>query len=651
MFFGNLTRNAVKRGLESLPMAERDLRKSASPEGLTVSPSLDLVAEAAQVPPQYSLIDRRVLTICALAIGLGVTAAFVAQILLALIAGITNLAYFGELSLVERAPAEAIARLGWWSVPIPIVGAVIIGLMARFGSSAIRGHGIPEAMEQILTNESRIPARVTFLKPVSSAVSIGTGGPFGAEGPIIATGGALGSVIGQFIHTTIAERKTLLAAGAAAGMAATFGSPVSAVLLAIELLLFEFRPRSIIPVALAAATATGIRMMFEGMEPVFAMTNLQQPSGPALATYIILGGLMGLISVVVTKLVYGIEDAFERLPVHWMWWPALGAVVVGVVGYFAPDTLGVGYYNISNILSNRLTISAILFLCTMKFISWSIALGSGTSGGTLAPLFTIGGGLGAALGLVLADALPGLGVDPRIAGLVGMAAIFSGASRAMLASAVFAFETTLQPVGLLPLLGGCAAAYLVSTILMRNSIMTEKIARRGVRTPEEYLADTLDQAVVRDIASPNPVTVQRDQTVGELREWLIQNAGRILHQGFPVLDDAGTLVGLVTRRNLANPELSPDQKVYHILRLPVKFVYDDCTVRQAADHMVNHSIGRLPVVSRQSPHRLIGIITRSDVLSVFQKRVKEAQLQSPTIRIFKPHPTKSSPKTKQNQSA
>jgi len=616
-------------------MTEREPAKSATSDGLTVSPSLDLVAEAAQVPPQYSPIDRRVLLICVIAVVLGIAAAFVAQLLIALIAVITNLAYFGELSLQHSAPADAIPRLGLWSIFIPIGGAVVVGLMARFGSSAIRGHGIPEAMEQILTNQSRIPARVTFLKPVSSAVSIGTGGPFGAEGPIIATGGALGSVIGQVIRTTVAERRTLLAAGAAAGMAATFGSPVSAVLLAIELLLFEFRPRSIIPVALAASTATGIRMMFEGMEPVFAMTNLEQPTGPALATYICLGGLMGLISVIVTKIVYAIEDGFDRLPIHWMWWPAIGAVVVGVVGWFAPDTLGVGYYNISNILSNRLTISAILFLCSMKFISWSVSLGSGTSGGTLAPLFTIGGGLGAAMGLVLAQVAPGLGVDARIAGLVGMAAIFSGASRAMLASAVFAFETTLQPFGLLPLLGGCAAAYLVSSIMMRTSIMTEKIARRGVRTPEEYFADSLDQVLVRDAASRNVVTVQRDHTIGQVRDWLATNAAQTSHQGFPVVDSQGRLVGLVTRRDLSDSSLAVDQPVSAALRAPVRFVYDDSTVRQAADHMVNHSIGRLPVVSRERPHRLIGIITRSDVLSVFQRRIRESELQKPTLVLFK----------------
>ncbi|WP_437222735.1 chloride channel protein [Planctomicrobium sp. SH661] len=615
-------------------MTNQQPAKSATIDGLTVSPALDLVTNAAQVPAQHALIDGRVLLLCVLAVGLGAVAAFVSQFLVGLIDAITNLAYFGEFSLEMRAPAEAIPRLGLWSIPIPVVGALIIGVMARFGSKAIRGHGIPEAMEQVLTNDSRIPARVILLKPLSSAISIGTGGPFGAEGPIIATGGALGSALGQLIHTTSAERKTLLACGAAAGMAATFGSPVSAVLLAVELLLFEYRPRSIIPVALAASAATGIRMMIEGMEPVFAMTDLQQPPGTALAAYVGLGAVMGLVSVIVTKAVYSIEDTFEKLPIHWMWWPAIGAIAVGVVGYFAPNTLGVGYYNISNILSNNLTVSAVLFLCLMKFLSWSISLGSGTSGGTLAPLFTIGGGIGFVLGTWLSDYVPWLGVDPRIAALVGMASIFSGASRAMLASAVFAFETTLQPFGLLPLLGSCATAYLVSALSMRTSIMTEKISRRGVRTPEEYKADVLDQVNVREIASTHPVTVHADDTVEQVRVWMASGAPKSSHHGFPVITSSGVLIGVVTRQMLTDATLEGGAKISEIVRQPVRFVYEDSSVRQAANHMVRHGIGRLPVVSRQAPHLVLGIVTRSDILSVFQRNVEEFELQPPTIKPF-----------------
>jgi len=596
--------------------------RSATPDGLPLSPSLDAVVDAAQVPRERTPIDRRALRTCALAIPLGAAAAIVAQLLVWLIALVTNLAFWGRVSIESVAPAGAVPALGPWVIPIPVVGGLLVGLMARYGSRAIRGHGIPEAMEQVLTNRSRIPARITVLKPLSSAIAIGTGGPFGAEGPIIATGGALGSLVGQLTACSPAERKTLLGAGAAAGMAAIFGSPVSAVLLAIELLLFEYRPRSIIPVALAATVATGMRIAMEGPEPAFAMPDLGPVPLGALAFYVALGALMGLLATGVTRSVYAIEDQFERLPIHWMWWPALGAVVVGVVGYLAPDTLGVGYYNITAILSADLPLKAVAFLCAMKFVSWSIALGSGTSGGTLAPLFTIGGGVGALVGGAAIALMPGAGIDLRIAALVGMAALFAGASRALLASAVFAFETTLQPMALLPLLGGCAAAYLVSSLAMRNTIMTEKIARRGVRTPSEYSTDPLDHVLVRDIASGPVVTLAKAQTVREVQEWIASGAQGSSHQGFPVLDELGTLVGVLTRRDILATASTGSIVGELISQLP-RFVYDDCTVRQAADHMVNHDIGRLPVVNRTGRPRIIGIITRSDVLSAYRFRIAE----------------------------
>src|SRR6476469_4463559 len=342
---------------------------------------------------------------------------------------------------------------------------------------------------------------------------------------------------------TATERKTLLAAGAAAGMAATFGSPVSAVILAIELLLFEFRPRSIIPVSLAAVTATAVRIAFVGTAPVFAMPLLARPSEEALTTYVIIGALVGYLAVYVTRAVYWIEDGFEKLPMHWMWWPAIGGVAVGVIGYFAPRTLGVGYTNIEALVQGKIFGGAVLFLCAMKFISWAISLGSGTSGGTLAPLFTIGGVAGVALGELAAVAFPKFGIDPRICALVGMAAMFAGASRALLASVVFAFETTLQPLGLLPLLGGCTAGYLVSSLLMRNTIMTEKLARRGVRVPAEYAADFLDQITVSKACTRDVVTLRADQTSAEVRDRLKT------HQGFPIVDANGDLLGIVTRQD------------------------------------------------------------------------------------------------------
>src|SRR5438105_9998159 len=274
-----------------------EIASGQTTEGLPVAPSLGPALLEARVPPERALVDARVVFICALSIVIAAAAGVVAQVLTRLIGLVTNLAFYGKLSGVFVSPAAN--RLGPLVILVPIAGAVVVGLMARYGSAAIRGHGIPEAMEQVLLNKSRIPARVTVLKPVSAAITIGTGGPFGAEGPIIATGGALGSLLGQLLHTTAAERKTLLAAGAAAGMTATFGSPVSAVLLAVELLLFELRPRSVIPVAFAAATATGVRIAFVGASPAFSMPNLVQPHGAALATYVTLGAIIGVLSVLV----------------------------------------------------------------------------------------------------------------------------------------------------------------------------------------------------------------------------------------------------------------------------------------------------------------------------------------------------------------
>ncbi len=450
-----------------------------------------------ETPPYYDVEQRRTLVISALAIIIAAAAFFVARLLLAAIALVTNISFHGSFSATVGATPLG-NHLGLWVIIVPVIGGLIVGVMARYGSGAIRGHGIPEAMEQVLLNESKISPKVTILKPLSAAIAIGTGGPFGAEGPIIATGAALGSLVGQVFHTTPDERKTLLAAGAAAGMAAVFGTPVSAVLLAIELLLFEYRPRSLIPVAFAAAVASGLRILFEGSDAIFAMQQLMQPSGEALMTYVVLGAIIGVASVFITRSLYIIEEGFEKLPIHWMWWPAIGAVVVGVIGYFEPRTLGVGYYNISEILAGNVLGVALLSLVVLKFVSWAIALGSGTSGGTLAPLFTIGGGLGALLGVLCVHWFPSLGVDPRIAALVGMAAVFSGASRALLTSVVFAFETTRQPISLLPLLGGCSAAFVISSLMMRYTIMTEKLARRGTYVPTEYVAIHPSEIARRD---------------------------------------------------------------------------------------------------------------------------------------------------------
>jgi H+/Cl- antiporter ClcA len=586
---------------------------------------------AAHVHSQPTGISARVAFISCVAVGVAVMAGFVAQGLTRLVGLVTNLAFYGRFSFDWVSPAEN--RLGLAVVLVPMVGGLIVGMMARFGSHAIRGHGIPEAMEQVLHNESRIPARMTFLKPLSAAVAIGTGGPFGAEGPIIATGGALGSLVGQVLSITADERKTLLGAGAAAGMAATFGSPISAVILAIELLVFEYRPRSLVPIALASATATSVRMGFAGSAPAFFVPALASPSAMSLIGYVLLGAAIGLCSVGVTRAIYAIEDGFAKLPIHWMWWPVLGAIPVGVIGYFAPRTMGVGYENIEQILAGDWGARQIAFLCGLKFLSWAFALGSGTSGGTLAPLLTIGGGLGSLFGLLVAAVLPALGVDPRMAALVGMAALFAGASRAMLASVVFAFEATHQVGALLPLLGGSAASFLVSSLLMKNSIMTEKMARKGVPVPSEYAADFLEQLLAKKVASSPVFTLAADTTVGEVREWLASGAPGSRHQGFPVVGSEGELIGVLTHRDLLDPQHAPLLRMSDIIHRGAVFVYEDATLRQVADRMTEERIGRVPVVSRTPPLRPIGMISRSDLLHAHRQRLLSATRAEKTFSV------------------
>lgn len=613
---------------------QEQLNRSTRTEGLPVAAGFGVTLDNANVPQQFTLVDRRVLLISALAVLLGIACGYMAELLQNVIGMITTISFYGQFSwgpaaLIEENP------LGLWIIAIPVLGGLIVGVMARYWSEAIRGDGIPEVMTGILTNESRISPKLTFLKPLSAAIVIGTGGPFGAEGPIIATGGALGSLLGQLIRTTAMERKTLLAAGAAGGIAAFFGTPVAAVLLAIELLLFEFRPRSLIPVALASATAMAVRIAMVGSEPIFHLPNITQPGGSALVFYTVLGAIVGLGGVYVTHLVYWLEDAFEKLPIHWMWWPALGALAVGIIGYFVPQTLGAGYENIDHLLGGSILGWGVVILGGLKLISWAIALSSGTSGGTIAPLFTIGGAMGVLVAQAGTAIFPGAGIDIRIAALVGMAAIFAGASRAMLTSIVFAFEATLQPIGLLPLLSGCSAAYLISSFLMKNTIMTEKAARKGVHVPSEYSADYLDRILVKEAQTTSVVTLKSSQTVGEVREWLARKDTTSHHQGFPVLDDNRLLLGVVTYRDLLDLSFPLNQSVAQLIKRPPAVIYNDCSLRVAADHMVRENVGRLPVVKRGDPGKVIGIISRGDVLSAHGQRLKETDLKIRSIRIRK----------------
>lgn len=571
------------------------------------------------LPHRHSMV-----VLSGLSILLALLSTAVAWALVQLIHLITNAAFYQRLAFTPVSPSDH--HLGGWVCVVPVVGALIIGVMARYGSKAIRGHGIPEAMEQILVNRSRIPARIVVLKPVSAAISIGTGGPFGAEGPIIATGGALGSLLGQVVSVTASERKTLLAAGAAAGMTAIFGTPVSAVLLAVELLLFEFGARSLVPVGLACATAAAARHYGFGSGAMFATPPVEASGVGVMMAMLLLGALMGLAAVVTTRAVYWVEEQFEKLPVHWMWWPAIGAVGVGVIGYVAPATLGVGYVNIEHILAGQLTLQAIAWLCVMKLMSWLIALGSGTSGGTLAPLLTIGSALGALIAAALNHLLPDLALPMGLAALVGMAAMFAGASRALLASTVFAFETTLEPHALPALLAGSTAAFLVAHLVSRHSIMTEKIARRGVSVPHSYAPDPLEQSRVADVMAEDYQTIPATMTIAELAQGIAAHDPAVARrQASLIVDAQGCLRGIISRADVlrAAAEGHQQRTVGEIGTRELVVAFPEENLREALMKMLRHNVGRLPVVERANPKRVVGYLGRAEILGAQTDEVRE----------------------------
>ena len=484
----------------------------------------------------------RVLRISALALGIGVLASFVALGLLRLIGLFTNLFYYGRWSSALVSPAGN--HLGIFAVLIPVGGAFIIGLMARYGSERIRGHGIPEAIEAILINGSRVEPKVAFLKPISSAISIGSGGPFGAEGPIIMTGGAIGSMIAQLFHLTSTERKTLLVAGAAAGMSATFAAPVASVLLAVELLLFEWKPRSLIPVALASAVAAVLRRYLLGMGPLFPVPEHPLFIGiNGLLGCVLVGVLAGVLSALLTMSVYAAEDAFEHLPIHWMWWPMIGGLVIGLGGLIFPQALGVGYDTIGGLLQGSVTTRVILGVLLVKWFIWAVSLGSGTSGGVLAPLLMMGGALGGLEAMFLPN--EGAGFWP----LVSMGAVLGGTMRSPFTSIVFAFELTHDGNLFLPLLIGSVIAHSFTVLTLKRSILTEKVARRGYHVSREYSVDPLEILFAREVMRTNVVVLSAGTTIAQMQE-ILRSGTKRSQRLLPVVDQQGCLAGVVTRADI-----------------------------------------------------------------------------------------------------
>ncbi|WPU93231.1 chloride channel protein [Mucilaginibacter sabulilitoris] len=596
--------------------------------GIPISPALSNVENPAGNSSNNSgFLKKRLVFISCLSVTVAMAISVIAKILIYLINLVTNISFYGSFEFGFHSPANN--HLGIWVAVIPAIGGVLVGIMAFYGSKAIRGHGIPEAMEQILVNDSNIKPSITFLKPISSAIAIGTGGPFGAEGPIIATGGALGSTLGQLFKITANERKIILASGATAGMSAIFGTPIAAVFLAIELLLFEFSPKSILPVALACITgAAGHHLLFES-GPVFPMPDLVTPSNLALGIYSFMGIIIGFLSLGITKIVYIIEDYFEELPIHWMWWPAIGGLAVGIIGIFAPHTLGVGYDNITGLLSGKWPLTLICSLLFLKFLSWAIALGSGTSGGTLAPLLTMGGAAGALTGTLVLILFPNSGVNIPMSALIGMSAMFAGASRAYLTSITFALEATMQSHALLPLLGACTAAYMVSFFLMENTIMTEKIARRGIFTPDSFEPDLLQKMHVSQVISDEGTIINVNSTIADVRSWV--NTNNIHDNYFIMVNNDGEFSGTLKLTDIYSNELDPESALVGMLKKEVNAsVNNTDTLRYAMETMSKTEVEVLPVLSA-TDHKVIGILSYRDIISAF--KIDADKTQSPYVKI------------------
>jgi len=550
--------------------------------------------------------DWRMIMLALAALPIGAGAACGAWILLKLIAIATNLFWFGRLSTANLDPVDA--HIGLAAVAIPVIGSVIIGLMARFGSDKIRGHGIPEAIEAILYGESRLSLKVAILKPLSSAISIGSGGPFGAEGPIIMTGGAIGSLLAQCFKLSAAERKTLLVAGAAAGMTGIFGTPLAAILLALEVLLFEWKPRSFVPVVLAVLIALGARPFLLGAGPLFPFTASSmavwwQTGGLALGLGVILGCKAALLS----SLLYRVEDVFHRLPVHWMWWPAIGGVVVGIGGLIDAHVLGAGYSNIQALLDGSLSIRVVLALLVVKAIVWLVALGSGTSGGVLAPLLILGGAMGALIG----HFLPG---SAGFWALIGMAGIMSGAMRAPLTGAIFVVELTGHFDALPSTIAASAGAYAVSVLIMRRSILTEKIARRGRHILQEYTVDPLEFLQAEQVMTANPDMLPGDMSTREAVDYFSEAA---VHRSYPVVDRNGRLLALVSRSDALRWQVEGDLGETSLAEAlsdaSQPFAYPASPIGEVADLMVETGIGRIPIVNADTD-RVVGILSRHDLL-------------------------------------
>jgi H+/Cl- antiporter ClcA len=641
--------------------------------------------------------SRRLILFSAFGALMGIIGAVAAWALYHLIMIFTGIAFYHTFSLQTPLypPTE---NIGAAAIIIPVIGGLIVGVIAKYGSDRIKGHGIPEAMEAVLRHKARVSPRIAIFKPISAAIAVGTGGPFGAEGPIIQTGGAIGSLIGQSMRMTTAERRTLLACGGAAGMVGIFNTPIAGVALALELLLFEFRARSLVPVIIASAVAAAVRTVLLGGNVMFAIGKTPGIGGPLdVLWFVPLGIIVGLGAVIFSKGLTWVEEFFERLSINPILKPAIGALILGIIAFFQPLVLGMGYPTITKILENGFGNGTLIGLSLGKAVALIASLGSGTSGGLLAPMLLVGAGIGSIYGRGITSLFPAAGINPGICGVVAMSSLFSAAARAPLTSFVFAFELTGDYKAIVPLMVGCMIADIVARSLTSESVMTERLVKRGLRIDQGYEPNLLGMVSVSDVmtrtidtlraSTPLPValrgllgeplahslvkfyggTIPGDAAVSaasgspngngssngasngigagpeidgkesdEGDEGVVCAVG--LHQRwmFPVVDDDGKLVGVITRGDLLNAAAQHEQSDCTVGDLATKdlvVAHPSESLQAAVTRMLAHDFAALPVVDQQQHNCLVGVLGRSDVLRARLAYVRDETQRERSLRL------------------
>ncbi|MBZ5545340.1 MAG: chloride channel protein [Acidobacteriia bacterium] len=585
--------------------------------------------QAQRTPPKRSsqfgvALDPNVvwLSVCAMVVGL--IGGLVAQGLLELIYLFTNIFFYGTWSFAITYPIHH--RLGVWVILIPPLGGLLVGSMIHFWEPTLKGHGIPEAMEAVLVGKSRVRMRVGILKPLATAFAIGTGGPFGAEGPIIQTGAAFGSIFGQVTRLTPYQRRVLLAAGAAAGMAATFVAPFAGILVAIELLLFEFRARSFIPVAISSVVATGVAVHFRGWAPLFPTPAFALTSMQELWLFALMGVLMGVIAICMIRVLSWLEDLFDHflLKPAAIWSPVLGALLLGIIGYFYPQVFGTGYDTIRDMLNDRLSVSKLLGVSIAKFWALVLSLGSGTTGGVFAPSLIVGGGVGAAYAIAWHHFFPHFVTDPALYALVAMAAVFGGIARAPFTSIVFLFELSRNPNALLPLVVGVVVADGFVRLFSAESIMTGKLVKRGLIVRQDYTVPVLMRARIEQVMRRNFSPIAADSEV----ESVVLQIAPELTAALPVIDKDGHLVGIIEAHDLLKGNHKP-LKVGEIARQDYVTAHLGDTVEDVTKLMLAQNVENVVVVEEGPSPKPVGVARAADILRLRRWVIEEESDELP----------------------